>query len=227
MPSIFVSNLLVNDYDRAAALSSIIALCYRRSDRRRVPYFRPLRPFFGKVSSKELTQACRIHGLDPDHLTVTPFGRAFEKTRTCGSNYRRAFLWLLKKPERVAAITFLYDLACGFDHQWAFAESLLSGWPTLIIAPPKRGQRLEVFEMLLSALNKGPATLVALDDIASGDCRKRILELRAMGHDITISCRLDQNHATIIYITINNQLKKSQALDSGLVSHNFHMRHLS
>jgi hypothetical protein len=206
MTSIFVNNLLVNDYDRAAALSAIIALCYRRSSRRRSPYFRPLRQFFGEVSSKELTQACRIHGLDPDHLTVTPFGRAFEETHPCGSNYRRAFLWLLKKPERVSAITFLYDLACGFDHQWTFAESLLSGWPVQPIAPPKRGQRLEVFERLLSTLNKGPAALVVLDDIASGDCRKCILDLRAMGHDVTLSCRLDQDHATVIYITINNQL---------------------
>jgi hypothetical protein len=206
MTSIFVNNLLVNDYDRAAALSAIIALCYRRSDRRRFLFFRPLRPFFGEMSSKELTQACLVHGLDSQHLTETPFGRSFNEVRPRGSDYRRAFLWLLKKPERVAAITFLYDLSCAFDHQWAFAKSLLSGWPTLPIAPPKRGQRLEVFERILSALNKGPATLAALDDIASGDCRKRILELRAMGHDITISCRLDQNHATVIYITINNQL---------------------
>lgn len=206
MTSIFVSNLLVNDYDRAAALSAIIALCYRRDDRRRGPYFRTLRSFFGEVSSKELAQACLVHRLDPEHLTVTPFGRSFNELRPCGDDYRRAFLWLLKKPERVAAITFLYDLACGFDHQWAFAESLLSGWPTLPIAPPKRGQRLEVVERLLYALNKGPASLAVLDDIASGDCRKCILELRAMGHDITLSCRLDQNHAAVIYITLNNQL---------------------
>jgi len=206
MASTFVNNLLVNDYDRAPALSAIIALCYRRDDRRRGPYFHPLRPFFGEVSLKELAQACLVHGLDSQHLTETPFGRSFNEARPRGNDYRRAFLWLLKKPERVAAITFLYDLSCAFDNQWAFAESLLSGWPTLPIAPPKRGQRLEVFERILSALNKGPATLAALDDIASGDCRKRILELRAMGHDITISCSLDQNHATVIYITINNQL---------------------
>lgn len=206
MTSIFVSNLLVNDYDRAAALSAIIALCYRRGDRRRGPYCRTLRPFFGEVSSKELAQACLVHRLDSEHLTETPFGRSFNKNRPCENDYRRAFLWLLKKPERVAAITFLYDLSFGFDHQWTFAESLLSGWPAQPIAPPQRGQRLEVVERLLYALNKGPTSLAVLDNIASGDCRKCILDLRAMGHDITISCRLDQNHATVIYITINNQL---------------------
>ena len=206
MPSIFVSNLLVNDYDRAAALSSIIALCYRRSDRRRVPYFRPLRPLFGEVSLKELAQACLVHGLDSQHLTETPFGRSFNEVSPRGDDYRTAFLWLLKKPERVAAITFLYDLSCEFGHQWAFAESLLSGWPLQPIAPPKRGQQLEVFERLLSTLNTGPATLTVLDDIASGDCRKWLLDLRAMGYDITISCCLDQNHAAVIYITINNQM---------------------
>lgn len=206
MTSTFVNNLLVNDYDRAPALSAIIALCYRRDDRRRGPYLQPLRPFFGEVSLKELAQACLVHGLDPQHLTETPFGRSFNEVRPRGDDYRRAFLWLLKKPERVAAITFLYDLSCAVDHQWAFAESLLSGWPVQPIAPPKRGQRLEAFERLLSTLNKGPAALAVLDDIASGDCRKCILDLRAMGHDVTLSCRLDQDHATVIYITINNQL---------------------
>ena len=206
MTSIFVNNLLVNDYDRAPALSAIIALCYRRDDRRRGPYFRPLRPLFGEVSLKELAQACLVHGLDSQHLTETPFGRSFNEVSPRGDDYRTAFLWLLKKPERVAAITFLYDLSCEFGHQWAFAESLLSGWPLQPIAPPKRGQQLEVFERLLSTLNTGPATLAVLDDIASGDCRKWLLDLRAMGYDITISCCLDQNHAAVIYITINNQM---------------------
>ena len=151
-------------------------------DSRHAPNPRALKQWLGIVEKYEVADALSLLGREYGYSKLNTFGKIARSSNPLTEG-EKAFNWVARQPDKLALLQSFNAILRSYGHSWPLADAILSTGAChfeLYMVKPKIK---EAHDHILNALQDGPVTLNPLKETV-GDCRKYILQLRALGHEI-------------------------------------------
>ena len=192
-------------YDRHALLGAIIRLCYGTGgDSRGCVYERFINQWM-LVEPDEIAKACTAHNMRAEYLKTNEFGKIAHACNPSPEEVRRAYLWVLRKPEKLALLLTIHDILKANGHHWGLAERILH---EPITNKPSKFKALQqkACDQIIKHLSNGDiVSLFELEGLTGKDCRDFLLDLRSIGHKICLTAEYDfklKQHKTMVYLSL-------------------------
>jgi len=191
-------------YDRQALINGFLQLFYRSdSDGKGIPTLRPLMSWLPDLENHEIAEAFILMGRECGYSGLNTLGKiAFDSSPL--SDSIKAFKWVAIRPDKLALLVAMNDILKDHGHVWPLAACILyDTQPPSYTLCKLTTKQIESHQTILDCLEQRPTTLDELAELVGKNCRDYILELRGLGHKVSIKAEYDRaNKAnqTILYL---------------------------